>query len=110
MYIQVTDTYGRVWLVPAAVQSIEDRADECYKPLTILQLPANDAIWALLAGGIQTIEQEVTDWSQDSPYLSAALQNVSRLVPIAMKWAVRYGKPYSAKTATIWSQDLRRDG
>jgi hypothetical protein len=42
----------------------------------------------------------------DSPYLSAALQNVSRLVPIAMKWAVRYGKPYSAKTATFWSEEL----
>ena len=27
--------------IVAAVQSIEDRADECYKPLTILQLPAN---------------------------------------------------------------------
>src|ERR1700693_4701649 len=90
----------------AAVQSIENRADECYKPLTILQLPANDAIWALLAGGIQMIEQEVTDWSQDSPYLSAALQNVSRLVPIALKWAVLYGNPCSAKTATFWSQEL----
>jgi len=90
----------------AAVQSIEDRADECYKPISILKLPANDAIWALLAGGIQMIKQEVTDWSQDSPYLSAALQNVSRLVAIAMKWAVRYGKPYSAKTATFWSQEL----
>ena len=56
--------------IVAPVQSIEDRADECYKPLTILQLPANDAIWALLSGGSQ-IEQEVTDWSQDSPYLSA---------------------------------------
>lgn len=40
--------------IVAAVQSIEDRADECYKPLTILQLPANDAIWALLAGGAKT--------------------------------------------------------
>jgi hypothetical protein len=90
----------------AAVQSIENRADECYKPLTILQLPANDAIWALLAGGIQMIEQEVTDWSQDSPYLSAALQNVSRLVPIALKWAVRYGNPYSVKTAAFWSLEL----
>jgi hypothetical protein len=92
--------------IVAAVQSIEDRADECYKPLAILQLPANDAIWALLAGGIQMIEQEVTDWSQDSAYLSAALQNVSRLVPIAMKWAVLYGNPCSAKTATFWSQEL----
>jgi len=88
------------------VQLIEDRADECYKPLSILQLPANDAIWALLSGGILLIEQEVKDWSQDSPYLSAAMQNVSRFVPTVFKWAVQHGKPNSAETATYWTPEL----
>src|SRR5229473_6105472 len=89
-----------------AVQTIEDRADECYRRLSILQLPANDAIWALLSAGILIIEEEVKDWSQDSPYLSAALQNVSRFVPTAFKWAVQHGNPYSTETATYWTPEL----
>ncbi len=39
---EVVETLGR----------IEARADECWRPLLILEAPANLAVWALLTGGI----------------------------------------------------------
>jgi hypothetical protein len=89
-----------------AIDDIEARADECYKSLALLQLPSNLAVWALLLGAIQMVEQEIKEWSDDSPQLSATLINLSRLVPIAMKWAREHGQPDSSSADLSWTPQL----
>ena len=90
----------------AAIDHIESRADECYKPLALLHLRSNLGVWALLVGAVQMVEQEIKQWSEDSPHLSAALRNLSNFVPIAMKWAVEHGRPYSSSADLGWTPQL----
>ena len=90
----------------AAIDHIESRSDECYKPLALLQTPSNLAVWALLVGAVQMIEREIKEWSDDSPHLSAALRNLSNFVPIAMRWAIEHGRPYSSSAGLSWTPQL----
>jgi hypothetical protein len=89
-----------------AIDRIESRADECYRSLSLLQYPVNVATWALLATAAQKVEQEIEAWSQDSFQVSAALRNLSSLVPIAMTWARDYGQPCSLKEDLDWAPKL----
>jgi hypothetical protein len=76
----------------AAIQAIEDRADKCFEPLRILGLPSNLAAWSLLTGAIAQVEGAILQWGDNSPHLDAALLNISRLIPTAMKWVTHFGK------------------
>jgi len=90
----------------AAIDNIEFRADECYKPLASLQLPANLAAWAFLTGAVRMVEQEITQSGDNSQQLSATLRNLSLFVPIAINWALKHGPPVSQSTDLRWTPYL----
>lgn len=46
--------------VVEALRQIEAQADECWRPLQILECASNIATWALLTGGIRIVENEQT--------------------------------------------------
>ena len=78
-----------------AIRRIEERADGCFGSLAILKLHSNVVLCALLVGGIRMVEREIAHRGDNTADLSATLQNVSRFVPIALKWANKNGKPHS---------------
>jgi len=86
-----------------AIQNIEQRADGCFTSLALLNLHSNVAVWALLVGGIEMIEREIAARGDNTAQLSATLQNVGRLTSIAMKWAIRHGKPPSTLATRRWT-------
>ena len=92
--------------VVAAIGKIESRADQCYKPLELLQLPANLATWALLTGAVGMVEREIKQSSGDSPQLSATLGNLSLFVPIAIGWTLKHGLPASQDADLRWTPQL----
>ena len=89
-----------------AIQQMEDRADECFRTLGLLAYPVDLAIWGLLAGGIALVEREIMHRGDNAPHLSATLLNVSRVVPVAIKWATKHGKPPAAPAGRRWTADL----
>src|ERR1700730_11461808 len=82
-----------------AVRQIEECADECFKALSLLKHPSNIAIWSLLVGGIRRIEQQISQHGDNSLHLQSALINLSRALPIAMKWAFDHGRRASKLTS-----------
>jgi len=92
--------------VLAALRQIEDQADECWRPLTILDLPSSIAIWALLTGGIRIVENEQTLRGSSTPHFDAMLGNLSRLLAIALKWMVRHGQESAPSSGRRWNAAL----
>ena len=92
--------------VVAAIDNVESRADQCYKTLGLLRLPANLATWALLTEAVAIVEQEIKQSSDDSPQLSATLRNLSLFVPIAIRWTLDHGQPASQDADKIWTPGL----
>ena len=88
------------------IHQIETRADSCYAQLKILRLQANVTVWALLVGAIDLIEREIATRGDNTFNLDAALLNISRFVPVAMKWAFDYGKPTSKLATRHWTPNL----
>ncbi|MEK7995406.1 MAG: hypothetical protein AAB403_16520 [Planctomycetota bacterium] len=89
-----------------AIRRIEERADGCFGSLALLKLHSNVAVWAPLVGGIRMVEQEIAHRGDNTADLSATLQNVSRFVPVAMKWAIKHGKPPSTLATRRWTPGL----
>jgi hypothetical protein len=54
-------------------------------------------------GGIKMIENEIAARGDNTPHLDAALLNVSRFAPVAMKWAVEHGKRASRLATERWT-------
>lgn len=52
------------------------------------------------------VEREIMQRGDNTPDLSATLQNVSRFVPVAIKWAINYGKPPAAHVERRWTPEL----
>jgi hypothetical protein len=76
------------------VQAIESRADECWRTLELFRHPSNVAVWALLTGGIARAERaHAAPGGSNTPHVDAMLANLSRLLAIGMKSALRYGEP-----------------
>src|SRR5258708_25109616 len=88
------------------VRQLEERADACYEKLLLLKLPWNIAVWSLLVGSIKLVEQEIAARGDNTPHLDAALLNLSRYIPIAMKWSVEHGRPVSKLANRRWSSAL----
>jgi hypothetical protein len=84
----------------------EERADECFESLGLLRLNWNVAVWASLVGGIQLVEQEIARRGDNTPHLDAALLNLSRFIPVAMKWAIQHGRPASTLAGLRWTESL----
>jgi hypothetical protein len=88
------------------IRRIEERADGCFSSLALLNLHSNAAVWALLVGGIRMVEQEIAHRGDNTADLSMTLLNVSRFVPVAMKWTIKHGKRYSALATRRWTPGL----
>jgi len=94
----------------AAVKAVEDRADECYRPLRLLRAPQNQALWALLSGTVGQVEDQIGRWGTESPHFQAALLNLSRIGPVVMRWIAKHGKPESRLVKTYrWTDALKGD-
>jgi hypothetical protein len=89
-----------------AVRLIEERADECFKALSLLKQPSNIAIWSLLVGGIRRVEQQISQYGDNSPQLQSGLINLSRSLPIGMKWAFDHGRGVSKLASRRWTSNL----
>jgi hypothetical protein len=89
-----------------AVRQIEERADECFKTLALLRYSSNIAIWSLLVGGVRRVEQQIKQHGDNSQQLDNALINLSRSLPIAMKWAFEYGTKASTLASRRWTPRL----
>lgn len=84
----------------------EAQADECWRALQIMQKPSNLAAWALLTGGIAVVEREQTARDSNTPHFDAMLGNLSRLLAIGVKWALRHGQPAPGRLDRTWSHEL----
>jgi len=76
-----------------AVQSVEDRADECYKLLRLLKRPANEARWALLTAmalALETLQQQ----NGKGMSLKIRMVNLDRCTS-GFKFISEHGKPVS---------------
>jgi hypothetical protein len=89
-----------------AIRQIEERADECFRSLKLLSLQSNVVLWSLLVGGIKLVEQEIAKRGDSSQHLDNTLLNVSRFIPVAMKWALEHGKRASKLASRRWSPNL----
>lgn len=86
---------------------IEARADECWRSLLILEAPANLAVWALLTGAIQGVERErVAGASSASTRPTVMLENLGRLLVIAIKWSINHAQPSAARLRTDFTREL----
>jgi len=90
-----------------SVGRIESCADACHTSLPLLKIPSNIAVWGLLTGSIGIVEEAAAEYSQHSKDFSAALVNISRFTPIALKWAINYGKAASRVAHRRWTTALR---
>jgi hypothetical protein len=92
--------------VKAAVQRIEDAADLCYKPLALLRLPANVAIWSLLT----CLIVELTEKNQNGPTnheFTNSISNASRAIATAIDWVLQYGRSPSRVVNPQWTPSTR---
>lgn len=89
-----------------SIRQIEDQADQCFHALTILALPSNVALWALLVGGVHLIEREIDNRGDNTPQLDATLINASNVVSIAMKWVMRRENHSSVGGRRNWTLSL----
>lgn len=88
------------------LRKAEAQADECWRTLQILQNPSNVAVWALLTGGIAVVEREQAARGSNTPHFDAMLANLSRLLAIGVKWALRHGQRVTGRLDTSWSHAL----
>lgn len=88
-----------------AVQALEARADECWRALDLLRHPSNVAVWALLTGGVARVERaHAVPGGSNTPHFDAMLGNLSRLLAIGVKLALRYGQP--GRLDRSWTHEL----
>jgi len=66
----------------------EAQADECWRSLDLRYYPSGVAIWAALTGGIRIVEREQAACGSNTPHFDMMLGNLSRLVAVAVKWAI----------------------
>jgi hypothetical protein len=88
------------------VQTVEARADDCWRELQILGNPSDVAVWALLTGGIAVVEREQNGRGSNTPHFDAMLANLSRLLAIGVKWALRHGQPVVQSLDRHWTHEL----
>lgn len=89
-----------------AVRKIEQRADQCFGSLKLLRLHGNVALWSMLVGAIKVVEEQIASHGDNSAPFDAALINISRFVPVAMRWIVDHAKGASPLASRHWTPSL----
>jgi hypothetical protein len=92
--------------VVAAIVSLETQADECWQGLDLLQVPSNRAIWALQAYAVREVERAHELFGANTKAFDATLLNVSRSIPIAMKWVAQHGQVAVANFERCLTREL----
>jgi hypothetical protein len=92
--------------IVAAVVQLEQRADECFVSLELLKLHANIVLWSTLVGGIKLVEEQIAIHGDNSAQFDAALINIGRFIPVALKWAAEHAKPASTLASRHWTPSL----
>jgi hypothetical protein len=88
-----------------ALRQAEAQADECWRGLQIRHYPSNFAVWAVLTGGIRVVEREQAARGSNTAHFDAMLANLSRLLAVAVKWAMGHGQP-PADLKRRWTGEL----
>lgn len=89
-----------------AVQEIETRADDCWRSLSLLRMPANVAAWGLLTGGIARVEREQAARGSGTQHFHALLANLGRLLSIGTKWAGTHAPEPTQRLRRDWSHEV----
>ena len=92
--------------VVSTLDAIERTADECFRPLKILRYPSNVAVWALLVHAVKLVEREQNATGSNTGSFDAALINIGRFLPIALKWVHRHGWKAEEPLASRWNSEL----
>ena len=77
-----------------AMHDVEQRADECFKPLRLLKRPANEARWALLTAMALQLETCQQQHGANSPRSEITMVTLDRCT-CGFKFIVEQGKPAS---------------
>jgi len=85
-----------------AIDRIETQADECFRPLKLLERQWNIAAWAVLVASVGYIERTTTELGDNSPLLDATLMNMGMVAPIAINWARKHAKPSSTLASRLF--------
>lgn len=92
--------------VLTAVQGIEARADDSWRSLRLLTMPADIAIWGLLTGGIARVEREQAARASGTPHFHALLANLGRLLSVGTKWAGTHAPEPTQRLRRDWSEEV----
>jgi hypothetical protein len=68
------------------LEELEKTADECWRPLRLLNYSSDHASWALLVRAVERVEQHRRGLPPDTPPSGAMLANLSRATAIALRW------------------------
>lgn len=74
------------------LDELEKTADECWRPLRLLNYPSDHASWALLVRAVERVEQHRRGLPPDTPPSGALLANLSRATAIALRWTGQYAQ------------------
>jgi len=92
----------------ALVDRIEAVADAHVEQFSLRRFPSNVGTWALLAHGIDRIEEAHSAYGPNSGHFNAGLINVGRVLPTAIKWIASSAKPPSSLTKRQWTPSIAR--
>lgn len=87
------------------LDALEKTADECWRPLRLLNHPGDRASWALLVRAVGSIEQHRRGLPPNSPPSGALLANLSRATAIALRWTTQHAQMPSVGIRT-WDAEL----
>jgi hypothetical protein len=90
------------------VDRIERTADSYVSQTSLARFPSNVGIWALLAGGINRIEEAHLAYGPNSDHFNASLINIGRILPTAIKWTASSAKPSSSLKKRQWTPGIAR--
>ena len=93
--------------VIAAVQKIEDAADQCFRPLALLRLPANVAIWSLLTSLIVELTEPHLNAPTNHEFTNSIF-NASLAIGTAINWVSNHGRPSSRLVNPRWTPATRQ--
>jgi hypothetical protein len=88
-----------------SLDALEKTADECWRPLGLLNYPSDRASWALLARAVGRVEQHRRGLPPDAAPSDALLANLSRATAIALRWAGQHAQAPGPGTRE-WDAEL----
>lgn len=92
----------------ALVDRIEAVADANVEQFSLRRFPSNVGTWALLAHGINRIEEAHSAYGANSGHFNASLINVGRILPTAIKWIASSAKSSSSLRKRRWTPGIAR--